>query len=410
MTSHISMDAADAPTQVREAGIKTILPLALLTCNSILAMDLYLPAVPTLQRDLGSDVQLAQGTIAVYFLGLAVSQLFWGELVNKFGPRKCIQLGIAGLLVCSLGCAFAGNINLLLLWRAVQGFFAGAATVISPIIIKATLEEKAAIKGIGVIAGIEALMPILGPLLGAQLLQLWSWRSVFAVLAAASILVLPVVGRIAPRTLRIQQYATSGLPLYKDMRYIKLALSHALAMGALLTFIASAPQLVEKSLGLGKSYFLLLQVIGVASFIVTISVCGVISSRLGVARTVQFGAFLQFSAAIVALLALQVINFGFMQVALFWAAFGCAMAIRGPAAYIDALSVSAANLGRASAVLVLALLCFGAIGTALVAPYLNGEAVGPLVTVMLSMLTISALLVVKYPSPVSVLENDCHAC
>jgi len=403
MTSKTSTGALDE--RASQTGIKTILPLALLTCNSILAMDLYLPAVPTLQRDLSTNVELVQGTIALYFLGLALSQLFWGELVSKIGPRKCIQLGVTGLFVCSLVCAFSTSIDALLVWRTLQGFFAGAATVIAPVVIKATLEEKAAIKGIGVISGIEALMPILGPVLGALLLEYWSWRAVFVVLAAASILILPLVSGIAPRKLRLQHVAGTGSALHKDWRYIKLALSHALAMGALLTFIASAPQLVEKSLGLGRPHFLLLQVVGVVSFIVTISISGIWSSRLGVARTVQWGAILQCGAAALALLALYAVDFGFTHVAVFWAVFCCAMAIRGPTAYIDALNVPAASLGRASATLVLALLCFGALGTVLVAPYLHGMACAPLILVMLLMLLLSAALVMKYPAPVSLNEN-----
>lgn len=89
------------------SSVRTILPLSIVTCTSMLAMDLYLPAVPTLEPSLGIDVTLAQGTIAVFLAGPAASQLLWAEVLTRLGPRLCVQSGLSLLVLSSVGCARA---------------------------------------------------------------------------------------------------------------------------------------------------------------------------------------------------------------------------------------------------------------------------------------------------------------
>src|SRR3989337_2383557 len=80
----VGRDEAKA-LRMTSASVRTILPLSIVTCTSMLAMDLYLPAVPTLQQSLGIDVALAQSTIAVFLAGLAASQLLWAEVLTRIG-------------------------------------------------------------------------------------------------------------------------------------------------------------------------------------------------------------------------------------------------------------------------------------------------------------------------------------
>lgn len=82
---------------------------------------------------------------------------------------------------------------------------------------------------------------------------------------------------------------------------------------------------------------------------------------------------------------------------MFWAGFCGALAVRGPPAFGDALTLPPAQLGRASGLLVLALLCIGSLGTQLVAPFMAGDSIVPLTTAMLAMLLASIGLVLPYP-------------
>ena len=180
------------------ASLRTLLPLALLTGTSMLAMDLFLPAVPTLQAHLNVGVAPAQATVAIYLAGLAASQLLWGELLNRLGPRGCVWWSVSLLALASAGCALAPTIEVLLGLRLQQGNAAAAATVVAASVIRATLGDAGAVRGMATIASIEAIVPAAGPVLGTLLLVWTDWRSIFWIVALATLAVLPFVVRVAP--------------------------------------------------------------------------------------------------------------------------------------------------------------------------------------------------------------------
>lgn len=381
------------------ASVKTVLPLSLLTGVSVLAMDFYLPAVPNLQASFGIDVTLAQATITLFLAGLAASQLLWAELMTRIGPRRSVQIGIWLLVATNVACALATTIHVLLVMRLIQGFAAGAAMVVAPSVVRATLPDEHAVRGIAMISMVEAIIPAAGPVLGAALLGYADWRGTFWVLGALTLLALPLVLRVTPRelpgldrTVDATYAAVLGKPKFR-----RLAVSHALSFGALITFVASAPQLMANALGLGASAFPALQVLGVASFIVVASQAGRISKRLGVAAAIQLGACLQ-AALCAAMLALSFfISLPFAGIAVFWCAFCGGLAVRGPATFTEVLALPPAQMGRASGLLTLAVLVVGACGTQLAAPYMGGSSVAPLLTVMLAACLLSLAAVLPYP-------------
>lgn len=173
------------------ATVRTILPLALVTCTSMLAMDFYLPAVPSLQRAFDIDVSVAQATIAVFLAALASSQLAWAEIMARFGPRHSVRLGVWLLVVSSVGAAIAPSIEVLIVLRAIQGFAAGSATVVAPSVVRATLADADAVRGLAAIAMVEAIVPAAGPVLGAALLRYTDWRATLWTIAVMTLAVIP---------------------------------------------------------------------------------------------------------------------------------------------------------------------------------------------------------------------------
>jgi len=382
------------------ASIRTVLPLAVITCTAMLAEDLYLPAVPYLQHALDTDVTLAQATVAIFLLGLALSQLLWAEVLRYLGPRRAVTIGVSILTVTSAGAALAPNIEMLLCMRLLQGLAAGVATVVSPSVIRATLQDADAVRGIAAIAMIESLVPAAGPVLGAALLLSMEWRGLFWILAALSLLALPFIVRVTPAELPGMDHSVDARyrRILANAKYRRLTISHALCFGGLLSFVASAPQLMINALGLSVSAFAWLQVMGVAMFIVMASQAGRISQRLGASRAVQLGAWLQVALSSVFLLAVIFMRVPFAGVAVFWCGFCGALAVRGPATFSEALALPPAQMGRASAMLVLAMLLTSAVSTQLVAPFMNRHSLTPLAFTVWLQVVISLALVVRYPT------------
>lgn len=379
--------------------VRTVLPLAAVTATSMLAMDLVLPAVPALQRALGASVPQGQAVVALFLAALALSQLLWGELLNRLGPRRCLLWGVGLLALASAGCAFASSIEQLLAWRALQGAAAGAAPVVATSIVRATLDDRHAVRGMALIAMIESIVPAAGPALGAVLLPWIGSAGLFGVLGVAAAALLPLLLRIAPARLPgLDATQPAGYAdILRNRRFVRLALAHALSFGALLTLVASAPQLLVHAMGRDAGDFALLQMIGVAGFASVASQSGRIARWLGPPRAIQAGALVQvllcagfFAASLAA-----VPPFGWL--AAFWCAFCGALAVRGPTAFAEALRLPAAQLGRATALMVLALLAAGAIGTQAVAPFLGGASAVPLATAMLLLVLASSALLWPYP-------------
>jgi DHA1 family bicyclomycin/chloramphenicol resistance-like MFS transporter len=371
------------PRQPPSPSVRTILPLAAVTSTSMLAMDLYLPAVPALQRGLDISVPEGQATIAIFLAGLAGSQLLWGEALHRWGPKACVKAGLWLLIAASIGCALAQEIVALLGFRLVQGVAAGAATVVAPTVIRATLPDRDGVKGIAAVSMIEAIIPAAGPALGAALLVFMDWRWIFAVLAILTLVAAPFALAATPRVLPEHDHAggTGYLELLKNRRYVRIALAHALCFAALLTFVASAPQVLQ-ALGMDASAFVISQVGGVAAFIVAASQSGRFSARVGAAQAIRLGAWMHVLLCTGLFLASLAESPPFPLLLAFWMTFCGVLGIRGPAAVSEALTVPTGQMGRASAVLVLALLVAASIGTQAAGTFLESHGIIAVALVM----------------------------
>lgn len=381
------------------ASLRTILPLAAITCASMLAMDLYLPAVPAMQHGLGLTVPQGQATIAIFLAGLAASQLLWGEALPRIGPKACVKWGLVLLVLASLGCALAPGIEVLLLMRLVQGMAAGAATVVAPAVIRATLPAHDGVRGLAAIAMIEAIIPAAGPVLGTVMLMAVDWRWTFVVVGVMALVAMPMAMRAAPRVLpNLDTSVRTGYgALLRSGRFVRLAMAHALCFAALLTFVASAPQMLHHGFQLEGEAFALSQVFGVTGFAGMAALSGRATARWGSARVIQGSAWAHavWCAGFAVLAVAGWVNYPVLVA--FWTGFCGIFGLRSPSAFSDTLSVPVAQMGRAAALLMLALLVVSALSAQAVAPFLAQWSLLAVGTAMALLCAISLLLVLRYP-------------
>lgn len=385
-------------------SLRTILPLALITASSMLATDLFLPALPALQRSLGLTVAEGQATVTVFLAGLAGSQLLWGEALHRFGPRACVRAGLAALVLTSFACAWADGAPALLLLRLLQGIAAGAAPVVAPSVIRTGLPERDGVRGIAAISMIEAIVPAAGPVLGTLLLMASvDWRWTFVLVGAFALLAAPWALRATPAQLpdahADEDDAVGYLALLRDRRFLRLVMAHALAFGALIAFVSSAPQAFLRLADGEPAWFAVSQTAGVIAFIAAASQSGRLTQRLGIARMVRLGAALHLALCVGFLLAMLAGGLPVAALVGFWAAFCGVLGLRGPAAFGDALSVSHGQIGRASAAMMLVLLLIAAGCTQLAAVFLDEHGFTAVAAVMAAATAASALLVWRYPAP-----------
>jgi DHA1 family bicyclomycin/chloramphenicol resistance-like MFS transporter len=148
-----------------------------------LSTDIYLPALPQLKEILNTSEGLVNLTLALFFIFFAGGALLWGPLSEKFGRKPILLFGLALYTMASIGCAFSHEIGQLIVCRMFQGLGGSAPAVISTAIVKDLFEGRARHQMLTMIYSIVVVAPIIGPVLGAILMQYISWRAIFQLLA-----------------------------------------------------------------------------------------------------------------------------------------------------------------------------------------------------------------------------------
>jgi len=374
------------------------IPLASLTALGLLASDLYLPAIPVMAAELGASIPSAQATMALFMAALALSQLAWGWAADHFGDRRTIMAGTALLGGGSLVCAMAPGIDWMLAGRLLQGLGAGAATVAVPALIRRRFNEADAVKALAMVAIAESTIPAVGPVAGAAIVLYADWRTTFWLIAAMSLLLLPLVARIVGRAPHAAPTATAArrgyAPLLRNRRYLRYALSYAVMFGALLMYVASAPVLVTHALGLGIEAFAILQICGVLAFMAGASAAVRMVKRLGQQWLVRSGTLLQFLAG-AGLMGMALAGLagtrGLVVLAALAALFCGGLGLRGPATMGGALHAAGDDAGKGAGLLMFLAFACVAGATQLVAPFLHYGLL-PLGVLLFAMVSASALL------------------
>ncbi|SEL18323.1 MFS transporter, DHA1 family, bicyclomycin/chloramphenicol resistance protein [Colwellia chukchiensis] len=168
--------------------LSRLLPLlAAIIAVSPLAIDMYLPGMPTLADYFSTTMPLVQNSLSIYLLGYAVGLLVFGPLADKYSPRVLVMLGLTGFTVTSLALTLVNSIEQFIALRFLQAFLSAAATVVVPGIIR-QLYGKDTAKGLSYVSMIMMLAPMIAPSIGSVLLQ-HSWQLIFYVLAGYALVV-----------------------------------------------------------------------------------------------------------------------------------------------------------------------------------------------------------------------------
>ncbi|MDT7651306.1 MAG: transporter, family, multidrug resistance protein, partial [Pseudonocardiales bacterium] len=222
-----------------------VLALGGLSSFGPLALDLNLPALPQLAEDLRVPVAYAQLSLSVCMIGLALGQLLVGPLADRVGRRRPLLIGVALFAVTAGLCALAPSIQVLLVLRLLGGLAGGAGLVIARAMVRDLYGGAAAARVFALLMLVSGTAPIVGPVLGGQLLRVTDWRGVFAVLALIGA-VLFAAALTQRETLTAADRRAGGLratavalgDVLVDRTFLMPALVQGLGMCAMFTYIA----------------------------------------------------------------------------------------------------------------------------------------------------------------------------
>jgi DHA1 family bicyclomycin/chloramphenicol resistance-like MFS transporter len=223
--------------------------LGALTAMGPLAIDMYLPALPTIARDLGASAAAVQVSLATYFIGIAIGQAFYGPLSDRIGRKPALGFGLAVFVAASIGCALAWNVESLIAFRFLEALGGCAPLVVPRAIVRDYFDERESARMLSMLILVMGLAPILGPLVGGQLLVTFGWRSVFWVLTAYGATWYIVVALLLPESLpaerRRRPPVRAILAIYgrllRDRTYLGYVLAGGFMFAGLLSYISGSP-------------------------------------------------------------------------------------------------------------------------------------------------------------------------
>ena len=184
----------------RSGETLTYITLVSLVAYAAIATDLYLPAIPYMIEDLGGTTSDGQLTLSVFMVGLALGQLVFGPLSDRFGRIPAVRAGTLLFLVTSVLCALAADMGFMWVMRGLQGVAAASGPVIARAIVRDRYEGNRAAQVMSALSAAMAIIPMVAPSIGALILQFADWPAVFIALAVFAALVLTALSRLPETT------------------------------------------------------------------------------------------------------------------------------------------------------------------------------------------------------------------
>jgi DHA1 family bicyclomycin/chloramphenicol resistance-like MFS transporter len=226
-------------------------------------IDPYLPAFPAIGDFFGVPNGTIQASLSGVTIGLAFGQLFAGPLSDAFGRRPLLLLATLGFALSALALFFSPNLTFFISLRFAMGFFAASADVVARAIVRDLYHGQPMLKMLTRIFLIQSLSPIIGPIVGSQLVGVGPWQFIFLVfglfglaLGIFSLLflheTLPVAQRRSPSAAGILRGFQSVL---KDRIYVGLLIVSALQISALFGYLNVVPYLYQDHFGLSAPDF-----------------------------------------------------------------------------------------------------------------------------------------------------------
>ena len=345
--------------------------LALVTFSGTLAMHIFVPALPIAARSLGAGIGEMQMTVSLYIFGLAVGQLVYGPLADRFGRRPVMLAGLGLYTVAGLAAALAPDVHALIAARLFQAMGGCAGLVLGRSIVRDTAEPQEATRRLALMNLMVTVGPSIAPLVGGALATALGWRSIFYGLFALGIVGLLFTWRLLPETGRpgapvsAPALARNYARLLRSPAFLGFSIGGGCATTSMYAFVASAPfifvdQLHRPAHEAGIYLAILVSGVWLGSFLTSHLIARVRVDRLMIRSNALsvLAAFVLLGAALTDRLSVPLI-----VASMFLFTVGVGMA--SPAALTQAIGVNPQIIGSASGLYGFTQMAVGALCTAL---------------------------------------------
>lgn len=302
------MTSNNAPAKYDATSLGFLLFIVLGAIGALtpLAIDMYLPAMPAIARDLGTTAGSVQLTLTAYTAGFAIGQLLHGPLADSYGRRPVMLLGIFLFAVASVFSATTHGIEALTYIRAAQGFAGAAAAVVIQAVVRDMFDREDFARAMSFVTLVVTLAPLVAPLIGGHLAVWFGWRSIFWVLAMFAVVVMAMVVWKVPETLavenrqplRFMSTMKNYAQLCRNGQAMGLIFAGAFSFSGMFAFLTAGSFVYIDIFGVTPNQFGYLFALNIIAMIAMTSINGRFVRRVGSHAMLRFGLFIQLLAGV----------------------------------------------------------------------------------------------------------------
>jgi DHA1 family bicyclomycin/chloramphenicol resistance-like MFS transporter len=341
----------------RTSHLELVVILGGLTAFAPLAIDMYLPALPTLERVFAASTAEVQRTLATFFLGFALGQAFYGPLADRFGRKPPLYVGLVLFALASTACALAQSVESLAALRFLQAIGACSGAVMARAMVRDLFEPQETARIYSALMLVMGVAPILAPLIGGYLLLWFDWEAIFWLLAALAVVSVAAVALRLPEThdrstahsLSLGSVLVRYAGLLTDRHFMGYALSGGMNAAGMFAYIAGSPFVFIELYQVAPEHYGWIFGINAAGLILASQINGRIVHRFGADRILRFGNLLQTISGLVLVLTAATGLGGLLGIAVpLFVYVGC-VGLVSPNAIALAMAPQGAQAGSASA-------------------------------------------------------------
>ncbi|MFE8645969.1 multidrug effflux MFS transporter [Sphingomonas sp. NCPPB 2930] len=361
---------------------RTALVLGLLSAIGPFAIDMYLPALPSIGQALGADAGAVQMSLMAFFISLGLGQIVYGPVSDMVGRRAPLVAGLLLFGAGSVGCALAVDVHTLIAFRFLQGLGACAGMVIPRAVVRDLHTGPDAARLMSLLMLVFSVSPILAPLTGSLLIEAAGWRAVFWAVTVAAIAGLALIATSLPETRPPAQRVASSVgsalagygQLLRDPHFLGLVFIGAFGISGFFAYLANSSFVLIEHYGLSPRMYSIAFSVNAVSFIGVSQFTGRLTARFGLVPVVRF-AVTGYAATMLAGLAVHLAGIDHLPVmaALLFVGYGF-LGLVVPTTAVLALDAHGSIAGTASALMGTLQFATGAVVIAVVGLFVDGTA------------------------------------
>ncbi|UAB69210.1 Bcr/CflA family multidrug efflux MFS transporter [Vibrio sp. SCSIO 43132] len=289
-----------------QLGLLLFIILGAIGALTPLAIDMYLPAMPTIAKDLGVTAGEVQMTLTAYTLGFASGQLLHGPLADSYGRRPVLLIGVTLFGLAAIVSASTNGIDALMTVRVAQGFAGAGAAVVIQAVVRDMFDREDFARTMSFITLVVTLAPLVAPMIGGHLAVWFGWRSIFWTLAIFSAIVIAAVlwkipETLAPENRQPLNFRTSlrnYAKLFKNPVALGLNFSSAFSFSGMFVFLTAGSFVYIDLYHVSPDQFGYLFGLNIICMIAMTALNGRIVKKMGSHWMLKFGLAIQLIAGV----------------------------------------------------------------------------------------------------------------